>query len=123
MKTSAKTADFDALSLVKATVNTCAHLGLSQGTLAQIIGVSPATISRFADGQNASAMAGKTREHTLLFMRAYRSLNAILGNQTYEREWLTTPNSGLNGVPLELMKSTEGLVHVVNYLDSHRIGV
>ena len=42
------------------------------------------------------------------------------GDEATARAWLRGENSGLNGRPIELMQSTEGLVRVVQYLDASR---
>ena len=58
-----------------------------------------------------------------LFVRLFRSLDSIVGEQGSARAWLGSHNIGLNGCPLELIRSTEGLVRVVHYLDASRARV
>jgi hypothetical protein len=56
-----------------------------------------------------------------LFVRLFRSLDAVIGsNDSAARAWLNGHNSGLTGRPIELIRSTEGLVRVVQYLDAAR---
>jgi hypothetical protein len=56
-----------------------------------------------------------------LFVRLFRSLDALIGsNDTAARVWLNGRNHALAGRPIELIRSTEGLVRVVQYLDSAR---
>jgi uncharacterized protein (DUF2384 family) len=56
-----------------------------------------------------------------LFVRLFRSLDALIGsNDTAARGWLNGQNQGLVGRPIDLIRSTEGLVRVVQYLDSAR---
>jgi uncharacterized protein (DUF2384 family) len=56
-----------------------------------------------------------------LFIRLFRSLDALIGsNDAAARGWLNGQNHGLAGRPIDLIRSTEGLVRVVQYLDSAR---
>jgi uncharacterized protein (DUF2384 family) len=51
----------------------------------------------------------------------FRSLDALIGsNDATARNWLNGQNQGLVGRPIDLIRSTEGLVRVVQYLDSAR---
>ena len=56
-----------------------------------------------------------------MFVRLFRSLDAVIGsNDSAARSWLNSENRGLAGRPIELIRSTEGLVRVVQYLDAAR---
>jgi Protein of unknown function (DUF2384) len=56
-----------------------------------------------------------------LFVRLFRSLDAVIGsNDSSARAWLNGHNSALTGRPIELIRTTEGLVRVVQYLDAAR---
>ncbi len=44
----------------------------------------------------------------------------IVGDEATARKWLNSENLGLNGRPIELIRNTEGLVRVVQYLDASR---
>ncbi len=56
-----------------------------------------------------------------LFVRLFRSLDAVIGsNDAAARGWLNGENSALAARPIELIRSTEGLVRVVQYLDAAR---
>ena len=56
----------------------------------------------------------------LLFVRLFRSLDSIVGEEGTARAWLNSDNKGLNARPIELISQTEGLVRVVHYLDASR---
>ena len=57
----------------------------------------------------------------LLFLRVFRSLDALVGgNEASARAWLQADNRHLGGVPLDRMKRIEGLVDVAEYLDAMR---
>ena len=63
----------------------------------------------------------KSFELAVLFVRLYRSLNAITGgDEGVAGAWLTNPNLALDGRPLELIQSVSGLTNVIQYLDTRR---
>lgn len=94
---------------------------ISQKDLAQILGVSAATLSRWVRGEKGIAPSSKEGELALLFVRMFRSLDALLGGNTEQcRTWLYSHNTHLQDVPLEKIRSVTGLVHVVEYLDAMR---
>lgn len=96
-------------------------LGLSAKELATVIGLSEATLSRLKHGQGAGSLSGKAYELALLFVRLYRSLDAITGgDDAVSRRWLRAENSALGGVPAERIRSIDGLAHVLAYLDARR---
>ena len=65
--------------------------------------------------------ASKEGELALLFLRLYRSLDALVGGDDGRaRAWLTAQNDHLGGVPAERLTSVQGLVDVVQYLDAMR---
>src|SRR5271154_3857139 len=94
---------------------------ITQSALAQILGLSPSTVSRMANGAYTLDDQKKEWELGALFVRLFRSLDAVIGsNDSAARGWLNGENSGLAGRPIELIRSTEGLVRVVQYLDAAR---
>ena len=95
---------------------------LSHKELGKIIGASESTVSRLnADGEKGINPNSKEGELALLFLRAFRALDAFLGNAIEnEKKWLYANNRALNGIPIERMKTIDGLVAVVNYLDAIR---
>ena len=96
-------------------------LEITQSSLAQILGLSPSTVSRMANGTYTLDEQKKEWELGALFVRLFRSLDAVIGsNDAAARDWLNGDNSALTGRPIELIRSTEGLVRVVQYLDAAR---
>jgi hypothetical protein len=96
-------------------------LDITQFGLAQILGLSPSTVSRMANGTYTLDSDKKEWELGALFVRLFRSLDALIGaNDTAARGWLNGQNRGLAGRPIDLIRSTEGLVRVLQYLDSAR---
>jgi transcriptional regulator with XRE-family HTH domain len=108
-------------TVTKAVVRAAGILQLSQAALAEILGVSAATASRLIAG-NYSLQPVRKREweFALLFIRLFRSLDAIVGNDRDAQTWLRGENRALGGRPLELIRSAEGLVRVLHYLDASR---
>lgn len=106
--------------VTKATLRAAARLGLQDAVLARVVGVSPASVSRLRSGRTI-ATAQKEGELALLFLRAYRSLDALLGGDVEGcRRWLRAENAHLGGVPLDLLQTVTGLVNVGRYLDAMR---
>jgi hypothetical protein len=107
--------------LSQATVRAARFLALPQGELAVVIGVSAATLSRLASGQKQLESGSKPWQLAALFVRLFRSLDAIVGSDdAAARAWLRGPNEALGGVPLELIREPAGLVRTVDYLDAAR---
>ena len=106
--------------LSKAVTRAAERLEISRTLLAKVLGVSPATITRLFSGEYQLDQNRKEWEFALLFVRAFRSLDSIVGDETTARKWLNSENRGLNGRPIELIRNTEGLVRVVQYLDASR---
>jgi transcriptional regulator with XRE-family HTH domain len=120
MKTIPVATSDSAQVLTKASRRAAAELGISQRDLAAIIGVSPATVSRFARGGTLDPKS-KEAELALQLLRVYRSLDALLGGDREKcRAWLWAHNAHLAGVPAELLSTVPGLVHVAEYLDALR---
>ena len=106
--------------LSKAVARAAERMGISKALLAKILGVSPATITRLFAGNYLLDPSRKEWEFGLLFVRAFRSLDSIVGADETARQWLSSDNRGLNGRPIDLIGQTEGLVRVVQYLDASR---
>ena len=106
--------------LAKAVVRAADYLGVQKAELARLLGVSAASVTRMYQGAFQVEPATKVGEHALLFVRLFRSLDSIVGTQDAARTWIRGPNRGLDGRPIDLIQTTQGLVHAVDYLDSHR---
>jgi hypothetical protein len=108
--------------LTKAALRAADILDVPQRTLADIIGVSPSTISRAANGGAPVDPDTKAGELARLWVRVFRSLDAIVGsNDAAARAWLNGANAAFGGAkPIDRLRSAEGLIHVLHYLDSAR---
>jgi uncharacterized protein (DUF2384 family) len=109
-----------AVVLSKAVARSAERLDISRSLLAKVLGVSPATITRLYNGGYLLDQKRKEWDFALLFVRVFRSLDSIVGDESTARKWLNSENRGLNGRPIELIRNTEGLVRVVQYLDASR---
>lgn len=106
--------------LSKAVARAAERLDISRVLLAKMLGVSPPTVSRLYSGDYKLDERRKEWEFALLLVRAFRSLDSIVGDEQTARKWLSSDNKGLNARPIDLMRQTEGLVRVVHYLDASR---
>jgi DNA-binding XRE family transcriptional regulator len=111
----------DAAVVAKAALRAAERLDLTNKVLARIIGVSEATVSRMKKGDYPLEKGQKPFELALLFVRLYRSLDALAGgDDTVARAWLRNFNLALNGRPVALIETVSGLGHVIQYLDARR---
>ena len=108
--------------LSKALVNASQRLGLSQAKIADVLGLSKASISRMFAGTYLLSSDKKEWEFAVLVVRLFRSLDAIVGGVAEDvRSWMNSENLALAGKkPVELITTTEGLVRVIFYLDARR---
>ena len=106
--------------LTKALLSASERLGVRGRVLASALGSSEASISRLRHGRRLDP-ASKEGELALLFLRLYRSLDALVGGDDEKsRQWLHADNDHLRGVPADRIQTVEGLVDVVQYLDAMR---
>ncbi|MGB7890035.1 MAG: antitoxin Xre/MbcA/ParS toxin-binding domain-containing protein [Xanthobacteraceae bacterium] len=114
----------ESVSLTKATLRAADKLGLKNRILASIIGVSEPTVSRMSKGAYFLQPDEKSFELSALFVRLYRSLDAIVGgDEKVAQSWFTNQNSALGDTPINLVRKVSGLIHVIQYLDSRRARV
>jgi uncharacterized protein (DUF2384 family) len=105
--------------LAKAVVRAGDNLVISNAILAKVLGLSPATITRMRRGEYT--LDGKAFELAALFVRVYRSLDAIVGgDDAVAAKWMQAENVAVNDKPINLIQKVAGLVNVLQYLDSRR---
>src|ERR1700734_834693 len=93
------------LVLTGAVLRASALLEITQANLAQIIGLSPSTVSRMANGSYTLDHDKKEWELGALFVRLFRSLDALIGaNDATAKDWLNGHNTGLIGRPVDLIR-------------------
>ena len=106
--------------LARAALAAAKRLDLNGRDLAAIIGTSEAFVSRLRSGRGLDPDR-KEGELALLFLRLYRSLDTLVGgDDTKASAWLHAGNDHLGGVPAKRIRTVEGLVDVVQYLDAMR---
>jgi hypothetical protein len=111
----------DSALVTKAVIRAADRLGINNKTLASVIGVSEATVSRMKSGKHALEANGKPFELAVLLVRLYRSLDSLIGGDDIAaRAWLSNTNTVLGAAPLELIQSVSGLMNVIQYLDARR---
>ena len=107
--------------LTKAVLNAADKLNVNGAALAPVLGVSEATVSRMKSGDYRLDASRKEFELGVLFVRLFRSLDAIVGgDEAVARAWLANPNLALGGAPAEQIRTVTELVDVIAYLDARR---
>jgi hypothetical protein len=106
--------------LAKAALAAAGRLGLRHKQLGVIIGASEASVSRLRGGRGLDPDR-KEGELALLFLRLYRSLDTLVGGDDVKaRDWMHSGNDHLGGIPADRIRTVEGLIDVVQYLDAMR---
>jgi len=106
--------------LTRALLRAAAHLGLKKRELGLVLGLSEASVSRLGRSRELNLDA-KEAEFAALLLRAFRSLDALVGgSESKAMAWFRAENHHLGGVPAMLAQRAEGLVSVVHYLDAMR---
>jgi hypothetical protein len=111
----------DAAVLTGAVIRAADQLGVSAKSLAAVLGVSEATVSRMRRKDFLLERGTKPFELGVLFVRLFRSLDAIVGgDEAVAKAWIRNANLALEARPLEKIVSIAGLIDVIAYLDSRR---
>ena len=96
-------------------------LDLRNATLARVLGVSDATVSRLKGGSFLLDPRSKPYELAVLFVRLFRGLDALVGGDVASaRSWMKAENTALRGRPVDLIASIPGLMAAVSYVDARR---
>lgn len=105
----------------KATTRAADRLAVSNVVLSRILGLSEASISRMRNNEYVLRPGQKDFELGILFVRLFRSLDAIVGgDEAVARAWMINENSVLAARPVDSIQSVAGLVEVIAYLDARR---
>lgn len=114
------TAD-EAAIVSKAVVRASDNLKISNRILGSTIGLSEPTISRLKKGTYFLNRQEKAFELSVLFVRMYRSLTAIVGgDDSVAQAWLKNYNTAIQAKPIDHIQSVDGLMNVIHYLDARR---
>jgi antitoxin Xre/MbcA/ParS-like protein len=107
--------------ITKATLRAADRLEVPARILASVLGLSEATVSRMKRGAFALESGTKPFELAVLFVRLFRSLDAMVGgDETVARAWLVNVNAALDGRPVEKIQTVAGLIDAIAYLDARR---
>lgn len=105
----------------KALLSAAERLEISGRHLGNILGLSEASVSRLKRGEIVLSQKEKSFELALLFIRLFRSLDAITGgDEAVARAWLRNQNLALGGSPQQKIMTITGLTDVLGYLDARR---
>jgi len=114
----------DGALVTKASMRAAARLAVSNRSLARILGLSEATVSRMGAGTYQLKTGDKAFELALMFLRLFRALDSLSGgDEQTSRAWLRNDNLALGGVPEALIESLAGMINVIGYLDARRARV
>lgn len=107
--------------LTKAFIRMTDLLQLSRQEVSVIIGLSEASLSRLFSARTQLDPHSNEGQLAILLLRLFRSLDTLFGGNVEQcRIWLRSNNKHLENKPIELIKSIEGLVHCIHYLDAMR---
>lgn len=109
--------------LTKAALKAAEGLFLTNADLAEVIGVSEASISRSKTEGRTISPASKEGQLALMLIRVFRSLDPLTGREDQKKMWMTSYNSALLGIPKELIKRPDGLTRTLAYLDGMRAAI
>jgi hypothetical protein len=110
----------------KAVIKAARKLDMSNVELSDIIGISEPQLSRIANSSASNLLKKDSKEYelSLLFIRMFRSLDALVGGDDASAiKWMRGRNLAFNQKPIERVKTIEGLIDVLSYLDSRRAPV
>jgi len=111
----------EGLVVAKALLRAADRLGLTARVMGAVLGLSEPSVSRLKKGEFNLERGTKSFELAVLFIRLYRSLDAIVGgDEKIARAWLRNDNTALGGKPIEKIQTIPGLVDAIAYLDARR---
>lgn len=110
--------------LIKAVLRAADIMAINQATLAKVLGVSAASVSRMRGGDYRLSPDSKVWELATLLVRLFRGLDAIMaGDEAALRSWLDSYNTALRDKPRALLTQAAGLTRTVDYVDAYRARV
>jgi hypothetical protein len=111
----------DGAIVTKAVLRAAARLAVSNRALSRTLGLSEASVSRMGSGAFLLTPGDKPYELALLFVRLFRSLDAIVaGDDAAARGWMASENLLLGGIPARQIETLPGLISILGYLDARR---
>jgi hypothetical protein len=107
--------------LTRAVLKAAALLGIEPSPLAETLGVSEASIGRFARGEEFLAAGSNAAEAAARLVSVYQALSTRVGDDAEKMLlWMASYNHTLGAVPIEALLSEEGLLKTLSYLSDDR---
>ena len=107
--------------LTQAVMNAAKYLGLNDQQLSTALEISTDELCAMRSGSKQLIENSTSFVRAIYVVRIYRSVFAIMGgDELVMRQWMKSPNTALDAIPIEIIKTWEGLESVVNYLDTRR---
>lgn len=111
----------DGAIVATAVVRASTSLEIPEDVVAHVIGVGIRDISLMRTGELQLDPNSKPFQLAVLFVRLFRSLDALVGgDKSVAGAWLRNDNLALGGRPIDLIQSVSGLTNVISYLDARR---
>lgn len=106
--------------LTKALLRMVTLLQLNRQDVSAIIGLNEVSLNCLFSGQkNFIDPLSNEGQLAILLIRLFRSLDTLFGGNAEQcRLWLRSNNKHLDTAPIELIKTIEGLVRCIQYLDA-----
>ncbi len=97
------------------------RLGVSGGLLAKILRTSDVSVARMQAGAEVLPTGSKSSVRGELFIQLFHNLDAAMDHlDEASRAWLNTNCLELEGRPINVIQTGEGLMKAVSYLNSKR---
>lgn len=106
--------------VAQAVTRAMAIMDIRQVELAAILGISPAYVSRIVAGERVLPASSKAFELAVLLIRLFRGLGGLFGDDMTMRSWLRLHNTALNAPPIDLIRTAQGMIETIQYVDSRR---
>lgn len=107
--------------LTQAVLNAAKYLGLNDRQLSSALEISTDELCDFRLGSNQLVENTKSFIRAVYLIRVYRSIFAIMGgDELVMHQWMKSPDTALDAIPIEIISTWEGLESVINYLDARR---
>ncbi|MDE1943506.1 MAG: DUF2384 domain-containing protein [Betaproteobacteria bacterium] len=106
------------ITLGKAVARAAERLAISHDKLARILGVGLEIVVQLGINGLGHSESSEEWGRALLFLKLYRSLDSIVGDDETARQWLMSENQGLGGRPIDLIQEPDELAKVVRYLEA-----
>lgn len=105
-------------TLSKAVIRSAKYLGISEESLAEILGLDMTTIHSLFEGAYFLSQENSPEwESAILLVRLFIALDTLMGDQESAGEWLHGFNTVFAQSPVERVRTLEGLINVVEYLE------